>query len=225
VYNLVLIAGGGVQTFVHSDIRLRGFSSLSTVSYEVLTSPDNIERRHDDEYSSLNVGYRAVYRLLCGGGYGVFTLWQVCLMAEPLSISPHNSTDEISFKYTQVWEVLQTGSVNAPSMSFGLVIEGEQICEGAKRQCIEFILQGLQKDARIYSVFVQVNHSSSTTAGQLSIMETDDNLTSTTQNSLQNVLKGRNLRGLINVQAGSADGMIIFTGIDELIVYRYYLYY
>ena len=143
-----------MKTFVHNDIRLRGFSSVSTVSYETLalesaaagtaaSTNDSLESSSSQEAVAL--GYRATYHLLCGAGYGTFTLWRVCLMAQPVraagnagagaSSSPtaERSTVavvgtsgeveevEVVFKYSQTWEVLQTGSVNR-SMVFGLVL-------------------------------------------------------------------------------------------------------
>ena len=82
------VAGGGVKTFVHCDCRLRGFSSMSTVSHTSLPPTiDAASRKSPDDISALDAGYRAVYRLVCGGGYGTFTLWQVCLESVPVTTS------------------------------------------------------------------------------------------------------------------------------------------
>jgi hypothetical protein len=245
---LFTAAGGGVKTFVQSDIRLRGFSSLSSVSYEVLEAPVEASNRAGSSGGSsdsnvLDAGYRAVYRILCGGGYGTFTLWQVCLEARPVLASASGaspgaaagavSSGEVTFKYSQLWEVIQTGSVNAPTMVFGLVLQAPSAanrppglsCSGSGSDSCNFFLQGINKDTRLFTTpaapVKQVNDPMTSEIG--------DPLTaplSSPGGGAVSVLlasaKGQNrsFRGMTNVLAGSADGLTLFCGGDELIVYR-----
>lgn len=141
----ITMAGGGAKTFSYTDIRLRGFGSLAAVqhSYSPMLVPnalaDNLTaaetrpcRLCGDEK-----GYRAIYRLMSGRGYGVYTVWEVeltsqvvcpiCSVMETVDISlsgtsgaPCRPVDgqEVTYKYGQSWQILLTGNVNAPSMEF-----------------------------------------------------------------------------------------------------------
>jgi hypothetical protein len=189
---------------MHTDIRLRGFSSLSTVSYDPIPPPAEI-KRSSDEICALDSGYKAVYRVVCGGGYGTFNIWQVFLEAIPILTSSSASSMDVEFKYNEKWEVMHTGSVNARTMVFGLVLDGIYNSPGNPNVhgSYDFIIQGIQKDARIFTGREQVCDA------ELPIDSNEPKLT-----------KGESLRGVANVLAGSADGTTLFAGCDELLVYR-----
>lgn len=214
-----VLAGGGVKVFAKNDIRLRGFTSVSTVSYEVLPPPTEARESVDDCNHCLDSGYRAVYRLLCGGGYGTFTLWQAVLVAEPEmaptsrpgggASSPvfgEGGTGEVVFKYSHKWEVMHNGSVNSPTLVFGLVMSPPS--QSPPGSTCAFFLQGIDKDMRGFCADNIANPSVAAVVSASSPVKA------------LNFLTGPNYRGVTNVLAGSDDGMTLFAGEDELIVYR-----
>ena len=75
-----------------------------TTEYTIL--PGNTDR--------LGTYYSAKYKLLCGKGYGSFTIWEVTL-----SYVPDDLTNYTSGKYADFWEVVGSGSVGSPALCFG----------------------------------------------------------------------------------------------------------
>ena len=75
----------------YSHSKLQGFAAITTVSIE-----------HDGAPGP--GGYRAVYRLLCGKGVGLYNIWQVTVTSAPTAFSAY-------------WELLITNSLPRPSNS------------------------------------------------------------------------------------------------------------
>ena len=189
------------------DSRLRGLSSITTVSYHVIPAGY-------DENTSLDSGYKVIYHLLCGGGYGTFTLWQLRLEAHPvvtIVASPEQANgtisdvEKLSFKYDQEWTVVHSGSVNAPTMVNGQVFTTANFSSLGSPSC-DFLIQGFEKDASLH-------------ASELALSEnnTFENPVSTMSNKMS---KARSFRGMKNFLAGSTDGMTLFCGENDLLVYR-----
>jgi hypothetical protein len=111
-------------------------------------------------------------------------------------LSDHGAI-EVDFEYSQTWEVVRAGSVNSPTMAFGLVLESSCDC----------LVQGISKDARFFTTTPDVSKNS-------------EDLKPPEVTAAVPLLKTHGIRGVTNVHAGSADGTTLFAGIDELVIYR-----
>lgn len=185
-----LLSGGHIKLFSKSDSRLRGFTALTTMEY----AADN----NGCDAAGLPF-YRARYRLICGKGFGSFTVWEVVLSYLPgLSIVDEG-------RYTDSWEVLGSGSVGSPVLQFGCFSRPHQ---GAQ---VEALILGAEKPfLKAFSFSSAVSaapaEGSEAFAGSMSA--------------------GRSVKPPCNnglpcrVLGASSDGRWVFGGLDELIVFR-----
>lgn len=145
----ISVAGGGVQVLSHSDARLKGLTSLSTVSCVRPVAqrlPGNSQEAaasnvsanasghvtfSDRPESAEDRGYTASYRMITGAGFGNYHIWEVKLEARPMlgvlgspaGNGASSGGGHNGLSYTQKWNHLFQGAVNGPTMNFAHFID------------------------------------------------------------------------------------------------------
>lgn len=162
----------------------------------------------DGESVASSVGspfYRAKYRLLCGKGFGSFTVWDVTLSYLPSVSIGSQYYNELIGHYTDHWEVISTGSIGSPALLFGCFSTPMQTAI-----CAEVVVLGVDKQfLKSYYISPTIG---STEASNMSMVGM----------GASRLLKPP-CAGMLpcRVLCASRDGHWLFGGLDELIVYRY----
>jgi hypothetical protein len=119
----------------HSDSRLKGLASLSTVSAVPAASAHRGSEPPTGSQEAQNLaaeavapsrGYAVTYRMVTGIGFCSYHVWEVNIdaraasgqMSSPLSNSSAGSLGSSALLYKQGWRHLFQGSVNGPTMGF-----------------------------------------------------------------------------------------------------------
>jgi hypothetical protein len=118
-------AGLGVQTFVHSDSRVRGLVSVTGVYCKLFTTSkllttDDAYRHIASDFEVQQPAYVVSYNLTCGKGFGHVNVWNVVLSASRKFFT--GSSDDAEFSYSQSWSLIYTTSISAPSLSFAAFV-------------------------------------------------------------------------------------------------------
>lgn len=98
------------KCFLKESSKLRGFMSLNVVS--TVSMANNLSHQGDTDSLS---GYTAKYRLLCGKGYGSFSLWDITLSA-------HANTLNGELTYTDNWQCIASGSSSSQCIRFACFV-------------------------------------------------------------------------------------------------------
>lgn len=170
---------------------------MSTVEYS-LNSEGSVGEHRATPF------YRGKYRLLCGKGFGSFTIWDVTLSHLPDTRSDGSVAGGMIGQYSDHWVVISTGSVGAPVLEFGFLSSNPLNYNSTEA----LVLGNEKKFLKIYN-FTKPSHTNDMDNADTILMGGGRNLKTLCKNSLR-------------ILCSSADSLWMFGGLEELIVYRYY---